>query len=894
LVEKVILSVYQTEAGMAGALTGGSIQAAEWAFSTGVYTSLGTDPNIIESSTTTSSWFGMAFNYLKFPGNNINFRRAIQFLQDYTYIQTTILAGVEGTATPDVLPCVLYAAACNTVPMSTYYSFDTLRALKELCLIPEITSTDCPVGPITAATFTCTAAGVTANSNVCASVGATFSPNLWRRTSHHRDPWGARTSFQGSTIGLIFNDHLISAAGGPCFTPNALEVITPGVYNAGTGYNSAPVTNATAIVADHCDIYTLGFISSVPAFNGNLDLYNSQNSGNPTNTGNYYDDATLSTIFDGICNGGGCPAVARTLLNNIDYTSNQVRYATTPAAANTAAINFATPYALQLPTVVGFFENTLSADNANGWTSFAGVANNGPNELAGAYYTLLNVHQCGSATCTLGAVNGGTLGGTFNYALQNVADASGINPTYNTNWVWQADVYQMIYDSPLTIAPTDFTNVNAFTNYLTNSFSVTNFASTTTGIGGTWFYFQQPCGNAASIPPYSPTPACVAKAYASPGPHQKGAGLTVAQRTIANGAKVIFNFKHPIYFTDGIAMTANDFVFSLDFFNFAASPNYASNASPASGLLGGSAGLIAAHRTGLYQVELYLGSQSVWNLGTVPTIVLPFHIWRYFNPDHVSTFAFGTVDTTLPFDSAATAFSTSGAPAVPAASWMHWLNNLAIGNGAFWLKSWDTPTGTGEIDRNPSYFNPNWQAMAADNLLSGPTSIANKWGFGISIDYPNTTPSPKCTVVDPCWTFDFHLDISLHNPTAAAIACGPSTPGPIAPAGTGMCQLMGTMAGVSWAAVGAGKCKVFDSTGLILERSLTLSKNVVSGKYFCHLPGADATKTGVTPCGVVHVAPPYTGCYTLPPGAHKLVIDTTYVFHGQLRHWFQAIGFSTP
>ncbi|QQG49491.1 MAG: hypothetical protein HY247_04115 [archaeon] len=782
LVDKVIISVYTTEGGMQGAVAAGTIQAPEWTFSTGAYTSLGSNPDVIENSTVSYSWFGIAFNTLKFPGSNVHYRRAIQDLQDYSYIQATILNGVEGTASPDVLPCAAYGAACQPMDGSNSsvrsYSLNLTAAASEL-LQAGLFCDGCTASTANSSTLWFKDAGHT----------LPFSPDLWRRTTHHRNPWGARTSFEASQIGLSFNNHLVGGGGAQanCFLPNAAEVTTPGSYNSGTGGNNPQVTNGTAITADHCDMLTFGFISG-PAFNGNLQEYNSQFSGIPTNTMNYDDQSSTVTNATHV---------------NINVATNKVLLAPDAATANRWAKNFAIGYSQQLPTVMGYFENELFADNSNGWTGYANLATQSPNDLTGLFYTLLNVHKCGSSTCDLDTsypftANAGVVGGTFKLALQQVSDQDGLFPLYNTNWVWQADVYGSIYDTALATPPSQTNVVNAFMDYMTTSHSIVGFSGMTPG-GKAEFNYQQ----------------------------LKGAGQHTAQN-IVSGQKITLNFANNITFYDQIPFTATDYQFSLDFTNVAASPNYPDSASPFSGIAGGSAGLIASVVTSKYSIDIYLNSSSFWNLPNVLVPVFPQHMWKYFNTDHVSTLL-STVDTTKSFFFV-NAYSTQNAPKAP--KWIFFLNNLEVGSGPFWLKSWDTPTGTGEIDRNPYYFRTAWDSNVSANSVA----------------------------VGTPFLFSTALYMPIFNPTASAY-CG------VASGATGTCQVKGTNPGQSWASLGKA-VGVYTAAGALVKK-YNLAKNTGTGIYSASIPTA-----------------------LLAPGNYKIVVSTTYTFQGLKRTWYQASGFN--
>ena len=791
----------------------------------------------------------------------------MQFLQDYSFIQTTVLSGVEGSATNTPIPCFAYSAACNNVPMTTHYGSaqNLVAAGQEL---EQVTNLFCDNGGVPCAgSYSSTSewcvGGLGPGSGTCGAFKV-FTPDMDYRKTLFRNLWGAAILSWGASIGLQISGRG-PEGGGPatanCFNPHAADVETPGIYNPGTNYNSVPVWNSTAVAADTCDMLTYGFIASGPTLEGDILNYNSQTAGTGgISTGNVFDDPTVTSPADSVA--GYASPQPHTTIYNTDFDTNNIEFATTAAQAYGASAQFMNAYALSIPTVFGYYENTLYVNNANGWTGFVAAPVTGPNELGGLYFTNQDAHLCGSATCTIGAANGGTLGGNLNVALENVADQNGLNTIYSSNWAWQADVFGSIYDTALYTPAVDFPNVNFFNDYMTTSHTITNIPSQVLGTGPTWYYYQQPCTSPLPAATYL-TRLAACQGHSSPGqtpgPLQHGIGLGAAARTITNGQVISMTLKPGIYFYDGVQVTANDLEFSLNYYNIAGGPNLPDNTSPATATFAGPFGLIASQlktATGLpcslncARIDIYVGSQSFWSLGSVITAVLPSHVFKYFNPDHTATVSFGTVDTSKPFGIAASAYSTAGAPHPSATSWMYYLPNLEIGSGPYYLSSWNGGAGTGVDAANPFYFNPNWQAEANVTQLSGSS------------------------------TMSANLIIYEYNPTPVNINCGPAQPGPILPNSVGLCQITNALAGV-------GKVKIYDSSGL-LWRNLKLTKNALTGTYSWTIPGPAilATKTG----GACSVVGP--NCYTMPAGQYYATLQTTYSYHGLIRTWYQIFGFT--
>jgi hypothetical protein len=340
-------------------------------------------------------------------------------------------------------------------------------------------------------------------------------------------------------------------------------------------------------------------------------------------------------------------------------------------------------------------------------------------------------------------------------------------------------------------------------------------------------------------------------------------GLRLGQRLIMNGERITLNFRNDVYFSDGAEVYADDYLFSLNLFNVAGSPNLPDTSSPYSGVGGGPEGLIAAQMLNSHSgpcavhcptINLFFGSQSVSNLADVIVPVLPSHIWRFFNPDHVCTVAQGCLDTTRPISCTATirgpvTCSPSFVLTIPKPVYWSWfLPNVEIGSGPFWLHNWNGTAGTGEIDANPSYFNANWTAMADLN--------------------PQTLP----------YTLSASLLVPVFNPTKVAIQCGPASPGKIPPGATGMCQITN-------AATGPNELKVYDGRGT-LWRNLKVVRNPLTGVYSATIPAGLTTAIG-HPCGT-----PSATCFKMPPGQYRAVLQAKYTFHGQPRTWHQVFGFT--
>ncbi len=648
-----------------------------------------TNGNVGQGTTTTYTFDGIGFNTLRPYMNNVYFRQAMAWLTDYSYIQTTVLSGVAGTAGIGVLPCAIYPGACytgsptynvNNVATEALYAYqDMIKAglhpgnLSDVITLGQIP--DWFVGPTDT-----NQPGCTSNTTASACV---FSPLFWYRAD---DPLRtlAATSLCADAvleIGLHINCQGSYGSGGHIYGPAAEAVTHPGVYNSTTGGNNAPTWDSSAVngtgAIDVWDMYTFGWITSAN-YVWAAEFFNSQFAGTSVNFGNYNNQT-------------------------INILSNDLLYATSMSAAQSAASSLAFDLQQQLPYLMFFYQNTLWAVYLNGWTGFANVPTTGPDTGGGLYYTLLNVQPTNNPN-----------GGTFNLALHAVADTGGMNPLYNTNWVWQADIYSEIYDGLLGTYPSQYNVVNAYFNWMTtgNGSAVTQWVQPFTGTTGTgpgWFQMQ---------------------------------GAQGVANKITNGQVVTFNLRHNMTWTDNVPVTAYDYNFSLYAWGITLPPTMPDTDTPISGLMAGSAGLWATYinPANPYQIQLYVNSSSVWNLANTLVLVLPQHIFNNFNVDLLST-ASGAVDITQPLNSSAVQACDC---VLHAPTWLEYLPNLMVGTGPFYLATYNGITGAGELIKNPNYQRTAWKVIAA---LPANTIVATATTFAFSTTIQEFTYNPTGSAV---------------------------------------------------------------------------------------------------------------------------------------------------
>jgi hypothetical protein len=461
-------------------------------------------------------------------------------------------------------------------------------------------------------------------------------------------------------IGLHLNCQGITgiAADADVYGESSEAVVSAGVFKPATGYNTAPVFNSTVVngtssvsPADNWDMYTFGWVTS-NAYTWAYYFFNSQYAGTDYNFVNYYN-------------------------STIDYLTNAVYYASTISAAQTAATTLAKDLQAELPYLMGFYLNQLYAVNQNGWTGYANEPSTGPTTGAGLYWTLLNVHPTSEV-----------MGGTFNLALHQIANQSGMNPLYYPFSVWQSDVWSEIYDTPLALPPTALTAANDFFNYVT------------TGNGSALSQW---------VKPYTGTTSTGSGWFQTQGTQRVG-------NRIVDGQVITFTFRNNVTWTDNVPLTAYDYNYSLYAWDLTGNSG---TFTPDAYDMEGPAGLMATYinSSDPDTIQMYVNSSSIWNLGALVVPVLPMHILENFNVADLAT-PTGAVDLTQPSTStaagaASSTFCSSGC-LLRDPIWMQYLPNLEVGSGPFYLYSYSGVTdGAGELVANTNYQRAAWRAVAA-------------------------------------------------------------------------------------------------------------------------------------------------------------------------------------
>jgi hypothetical protein len=634
LVDKVVFNVYSSDHAAFLALSGGSIQAMEWTLTPSDYVTAKTNPNLYTSSTPTYAFDGIAFNCLMYPYSNVHFRRAIAYLTSYAQIQSII--GPSVSAGPQLYPQTLYPSLYNA-SIRYPYSYNPQMAKNELLEVPGM--------------------AYNPQTGQWTLYGQPFSPSLYYRSDDPLRTAPAQALAQAAaTINLTITLKPItsSVASSQIYKPASAVVVSPGMMLANYS-NSPPVYNMTlANQMDTWGMYTFGWIVSwEPTWS--YYFFNSQYAG-VVNFGNFYN-------------------------SSMDYWTNIFNWAVNnPAQMQEAGSNIQLIFNQQLPYIIWFWQSDLYAVQANGWQGYADIPSTGPAETTGLYYTLLNVHPTG------------TVGGTFTVALHSAPTS--LDPFYETNWAWQVDVWQEVYDTPIGAPPTGVTS-GALMPWMA-TYTVQSDVNASIGNGPGWW---NPFGAS----------------------------------NIVNGQVITLNFFRNATWQDGVPITAYDYNFSLYYWNL----QYLTNAAtPLAGYSTPPYGLLATYipPNNPYEIQMYVNSTNIWNIYSVIVNVMPEHIFQYFNPNAVAG-ATGAMDTTVPVSQISGLSSYLNSPSEALPGWMYWLPNLEVGNGPFVFQSWNKVTNTQVLTRNVNYYRSAWWAWMSTVTQGG------SYGYKVNVQQEIYNPT---------------------------------------------------------------------------------------------------------------------------------------------------------
>jgi len=641
--------------------------------------------------------------------------------------------------------------------------------------------------------------------------GPVFTPNWWWRHSLERVDFDYVLQASAAKIGLSFNllgDGSIDEAIGPVFTASASAVISEGHYVPGTpkatcktwgcpGYNTKPTyawseaalayTSAGGNVSDNWAMYSYGY-SAGPNFVGSDEFFNSLFEASEITTSDLH-NATQ------------------------DFTSNAVINA--PSAGKAEANNrLVALYQLQDLSMLNiYFNSNLWAAYIQGWSGYAAIPSYGPDSGSGLVYTALNVGKGCYLSLTAQTCNGGT----FNEGLgDGFSIGGGMNPNYAVLTVYDVDYWENIFDTPLGTPPTGFTAPLKFMNWMTKSYTVTGYTGTTPS-GTGWFDYQNAANN--------------------------GPTGTLAGDHFYKGEKITFNFLPNLYWSDGAAINAYDYNFSLYLSGLVAAPNSPYSASY--GLLAGPTGMWESYinPTSPLTLTVYLNSTAAWNLAFMQVELLPAHIWAH-GWNLLSAFNYpAAIDPT--FTPVLAACSSNDNPCTGTwynttvlPTWMQALPNLYVGSGPFMQRTINEHTSTALLVRNPLYYRPYWQYSAYNSTYQDNVLHAS---YTLNVNVAPLLYDPSyCSSVDKIC----YVPITSDGGTIGSSA----TP-------------------TGWTSATAPAWQLVSATGVPL-----------SGK------GGALTCVGST-CSYTFV-----NAVGLAPGFNHVIVDIPYTFDGQSRVWYQSIG----
>jgi len=894
-------SVISQDPSLAGSLVTGGIQAPEWTFTAGSFSSVAASKNVLTGKTEGYTFDGIVFNSVQPIINTYDFRQAIQLLIPYTgtsSIETSVLSGnLAGVATADLMPCNLYSlsplygsvGACTTAQKTNalqispdqvhpvgWVSSATTDQQKAAELLDSISLSVCNAGVsggphsachgwrsglyaqlngvnVSEATIAGWSSSVAAADlpslqwYVNGSAMTPFLPNLQYRID---DPLRTAAAVlfvaAASDVGLSINANGItdSQADGTVYTDFIDPLVSPGGYCSSNTNSTGTFTGNAG--TNNCPTAVLNINHTVLSSDPwDMYTYGWVASSNFEFQGGEWMNTQL--LADGINPG-------MIVSSTCDRYENSVLYNKTLTNAETGAVKSEACTVQNVPDVVFFYSSYLFANYINGWTGYANEPTTGPNTVAGAYYTFLNAHPTGTPY----------VGGTINYAVHGAAALGGLSPIYGTNWVWQADLWSELYDAPLATPPTEFTVPAAFIPYMLSG-SQTGYGTVCTGtlttcgtdLGGIDGGVQELTFSSATINTNGsitgvpglggankPEDAyCIQNVSNST---YFDAHCQMASYTITNGEAITYTFNNNMTWTDGYPITAADYNFSLYALNVAGTPSLL-NAfvyTPFVEADSGPFGLIATTVHG-DSITMWMGDQSYFNPVAVDVPILPQHTMQYFNI--ANAFVFHAVAPTIDLSqSYATEYAANPAYFVgvcnttPASCPLNQYANLEITSSAFELTTFNTGTGAGFMVSNLNYYRTAWY----DTLVPNEVKLS---GGSITISaMPQLllSPGPSFTAMDTA------NSASLFSCSASIQKYSGGIPSPTTNKYTGA------------------------PTGSAIS-----------------VPGTDFTTCGTAATDTTGpLALSMLGVTTA--GNYKVTLTITYTYDGTMRTWYQYFGFN--
>jgi ABC-type transport system substrate-binding protein len=369
------------------------------------------------------------------PGYYLPFRQAMAHLVDYGYVQSTVLNGIQGVASPNVmLPQAYGNFSTNDI---TTYPYSLQAANQSLATDPQIAWNPTATQPTTSASIACNGGtGVWQYATALGSNvpnGTNFEPVFYTRIDH--PTWLTETEAMwkdASKIGLCIK----------MIPLNHFSSVFPIVYKA---------------YSNNWDMYFDGVSSPAP-LDPILTLWEefSKSPGwsspflNPT----HFYNSTLESILH-------------------DMFSTL-----TPARAQADSQQAVQIASQQLPILNMWWDAIIipSLNNANGqyWTGYVNVPSFSTWTFTTGYYTILNAHQFDPATGK--TITGGTL-------TVNMHEAPDDFNVMNAESVYDFDIISPYYDSPMNTNPANPSLTTLIPWMVTSMPNVTTGVTTTTPHG---------------------------------------------------------------------------------------------------------------------------------------------------------------------------------------------------------------------------------------------------------------------------------------------------------------------------------------------------------------------------------------------------------------------------
>jgi len=373
-----------------------------------VQTALST-PNLNVTVGTGSGEEFLEFNQFSpsVAGYYLPFRQAIAHLVDYGYVQTTVLNGIQGVASPNVL--LPQAFGNFSTSDITTYPYSLTDANQSLASDPEIAWNPTATQPTTSASIACNGGtgvwqfATKLGSNV--PNGTNFEPVFYTRIDH--PTWLTETESMwkdAAKIGLCMK----------MIPLNHFSSVYPIVYKA---------------YSNNWDMYFAGVSFSAP-----LDPI-----------GTFWAEFTKS------------PGWSTPFLNPTHYYDPNVEalihdeFATVdPAKAQADSQQVVKIVSQQIPILNMWWDSIIipSLNNANGqyWTGYPNIHDFSTWTFATGYFTILNAHQFDPATGN--TITGGTL-------TVNEHEAPDDFNVMQATSVYDFDIVSPYYDSAMNTNPAD-------------------------------------------------------------------------------------------------------------------------------------------------------------------------------------------------------------------------------------------------------------------------------------------------------------------------------------------------------------------------------------------------------------------------------------------------------